>query len=199
MYNKSMNTGAVIAAAGLSKRMGQFKPTLPLKDSTIIRCCIQNYIDIDCSPIIVVTGREADKLEEHISDLPVECVRNPLYAQSDMFNSARIGLNAIDGRCSRTFFTPGDIPLIKPYTLKQMLDADADAVRPVYGGESGHPVLFDSSLISRITAYNGDNGLKGAFESLGVFFTDILTDDPGVLMDADTQDDYLRLLSYSLF
>lgn len=199
MYNKSMNTGAVIAAAGLSKRMGQFKPMLPLKDSTIIRCCIQNFIDINCSPIIVVTGREADRLEEHIADLPVECIRNPLYARSDMFTSVTIGLNAIEGRCSRTFFTPGDIPLIKLCTMKQMLAMDADAVRPVYGGEPGHPILFGNSLISRITAYNGNNGLKGAFESLGVFFTDILTDDPGVLMDADTQDDYLRLLSYSLF
>ena len=35
--------GAVVVAAGLSRRMGAFKPMLPLGDSTLIRSLLNGY------------------------------------------------------------------------------------------------------------------------------------------------------------
>ena len=50
--------GAVVVAAGLSRRMGAFKPMLPLGDSTLIRSLLQRLRIAGADHIVLVVGRE---------------------------------------------------------------------------------------------------------------------------------------------
>ena len=53
-------TGAVLAAAGLSSRMGDFKPLLPFGDTTIAFHVTSMLRRLGADPVIVVTGYRAE-------------------------------------------------------------------------------------------------------------------------------------------
>ena len=56
-------TGAVLVAAGLSSRMGEFKPMLPFGDSTIALHMVTMLKRLGVSPLVVVTGYRAGELD----------------------------------------------------------------------------------------------------------------------------------------
>ena len=178
----------------MSSRMKAFKPLLQLGDSTMIRRCISNYLETGVNPVIIVTGNKAGLIEEHVSDLPVECVFNPEYESCDMFTSVKLGLETIAGKCGRVFISPADIPCIAPRTLILLEEAQGDIVIPSHKGKTGHPLMISSVLIPEILAYDGGSGLKGAIESLaGCGLCKIEVEDEGILLDADMPEDYERL------
>ena len=61
-----MSTAAVIAAAGLSSRMRDFKPLLCLGSSTVIGHTIDALRTAGAAPIVVVTGYQSAVLERHL-------------------------------------------------------------------------------------------------------------------------------------
>ena len=93
-----MRTAGLVAAAGLSTRMGAFKPMLALGEETLLRHGLRTLLQAGAHPVIVVTGRQAKLLEHSLSDLPVQCLYNPRYAQCQMFDSVKLGLAALEGR-----------------------------------------------------------------------------------------------------
>ena len=192
--------GAVIVAGGLSSRMNAFKPMLPLGNSTIIRRVITTLAEAGVGNILLVTGREGDRLTEHVSDLPVTTVHNPDYATTDMFCSARIGFAKLSGCCDRIFFLPGDVPLFSAATLAAMLDKQrreaVDFLVPTHNGKKGHPVLLSAALLPTLLAFKGDGGMKAVIRGYNGRKATIEVPDPGILLDADTPEDYQRLLTY---
>lgn len=193
--------GAVVVAAGLSSRMKDFKPMLPLGDSTVIRTLIAGLRGAGVSAILVVTGHNADRLREHLSGLDIEFADNKDYATTDMLCSAGIGLSFMKEKASRLFFLPGDIPLFSPSSLRLMMktmdESGSRLVLPACNGRKGHPILIDSRAIPDLLTYHGGMGLKGAIAALGKSAEVLEVDDPGILLDADQPEDYRRLLQYA--
>ena len=193
-----MNT-VICVAAGLSSRMGSFKPLLPLGDATIIRTLIARYRSCGIGKIILVTGHNADLLEEHVHDLDIRCCRNENYASSDMFESVKIGIRTYleSGEAprddDRIFLTPGDIPLVKASTINALIEAAGDVCIPTMDGETGHPLRLSCRVLERILSYDGPSGLQGALRSIGADAMLIPVNDPGILVDADTPEDYEKL------
>jgi len=189
-----MRTGAVIAAAGLSSRMGSFKPMLPVGPVSIAQKIIANFRQAGVSPIVVVTGFRAAELEAHLSEEDVVFVRNPEYRSTAMLDSAKLGFERIRGECDRTFFTPVDIPLFTLDTVRKLMDSGAHVVKPVCGGTEGHPILLSSEILSRILSFSGDGGLRGAIAAVCTDCDLVDVTDSGILQDADTPEDYRELL-----
>jgi CTP:molybdopterin cytidylyltransferase MocA len=79
-------------------------------------------------------------------------VTNGNYATTTMYESAKLGLSFIRGRCARTFFCPIDVPLFTPATVRRLMASDAPIVKPVYNGKEGHPILIDAALIPELIA-----------------------------------------------
>ena len=65
---------------------------------------------VGIDPIVVVTGKQGDELEKHISDLEVISLRNPDYETEQMFDSISMGLRYIRGLCTQTLILPADAP-----------------------------------------------------------------------------------------
>lgn len=188
-----MNCGAVIAVAGLSSRMGDFKPLLCLSEGTIIKRVVQALREAGANPIVAVVGYKAETLERHLAGANIQFVRNEAYAETEMFESICLGLKALDGKCDRIFLTPGDIPLVRSETLLQMLACEGPAVRPLCEGQPGHPLLLDASSMTAVRSYNGPNGLIGAIHALDIPLTGVETGDLGVLLEVNTPEDYQLL------
>lgn len=209
-----MATGAVITAAGMSSRMGDFKPMLPLGDTSVIGHMIRRFRKGGVGTIVVVTGNRSAELETHLrkveeaiweseahagearnGPLRIICVRNERYAETQMFDSVKLGLAAIHRKCDCFFFTPVDAPLFGEATLEALLESNADLACPEWDGRAGHPVLIADSLTDEILAYDGTGGLRGALASCGARMQRIPVDDCGVIYDMDTKEQYEKILS----
>jgi CTP:molybdopterin cytidylyltransferase MocA len=182
--------------------MGEFKPLLPFRASlggTVIGTVVSTLrsAGIEAGNIVVVTGREAGRLEAALEP-GVRCVHNASYASTPMFASVRLGLAEARRRAERIFFTPADVPLFTKETLLRLLRSEANIVVPTHFGSPGHPVLLDARVVPKILEYP-EGTLREALAACGPEDR-VEVPDPGVLIDADTPSDYAlsRLLAGEL-
>ncbi len=191
-----MQIGAVIVAAGMSSRMGDFKPMLNIGSISIAQRIVATFHQAGVNRIVVVTGYQAQLLEKHLSNSGLIFLRNENFAETQMFDSAKIGLSYLKDKCDRILFTPVDIPLFTALTVTDLIDSGAELACPVCSGKTGHPILISSAAVERILQDSGEGGLQGAISRCGVEMARIEVEDPGILHDADTPQDYESLLRY---
>ena len=191
-----MTVGALITAAGMSSRMGDFKPMLNIGSISIAQRVIATFQQAGVDKIVMVTGYNATLLERHLAGNGVVFLRNEAYETTQMFDSVKIGLRYLQDKCDRVLFTPVDIPLFTAATVRALLESAAELACPVCEGESGHPTLIGCKLIERILSDSGEGGLRGALERCGEPMVQIPVSDKGILHDADTPEDYRALLAY---
>lgn len=190
-----MQTAAVIVAAGMSSRMGDFKPMLNIGSISIAQRIVANFHQAGVDKIVMVTGYNATTLERHLSGNGIIFLRNESYETTQMFDSAKIGLEYLKDKCDRILFTPVDIPLFTSATVRTLIDSGAELACPLCEGQQGHPILIASRLVENILSDTGEGGLKGAISRCGAELQEIEVDDAGVLHDADTPEDYRTLLN----
>lgn len=189
-----METGAVVVAAGMSSRMGDFKPMLSIGSISIAQRVVATLKQAGAARVVVVTGYNAEELERHLASSGVVFLRNENYRTTHMFDSALIGLRYLRDKCRQVLFTPVDIPLFTAATVDALLTSGAELACPVCGGTRGHPILMSANVIDRVLEDSGESGLDGALSRCGVPMTLVEVDDPGILHDADTPEDYRELL-----
>ncbi len=191
-----MKTAALIVAAGMSSRMGDFKPMLNIGSISIAQRVIATFQQAGIDNIVMITGFHAEELERHLTGNGVVFLRNNAFEHTHMFDSACIGFRYLKEKCDRILFTPVDIPLFTASTVQKLLDSEALLASPVCDGETGHPTLISCQLIDSILSDSGSDGLRGALERCGEPVVQIPVSDKGILHDADTPEDYQALLSY---
>ena len=190
-------TGALILAAGLSSRMGRFKPLLPLGESTFIDHLIHTMRAAGASLVVVVTGWHAYELEEHFAGCDdIVLVHNPDFARTQMFHSIQLGLAALQGRCDKLLFSPADVPLASRSTMERLIACKASFACPLSGGKTGQPAMLDARLIAPLLAMPSEENMRSALAQLQVRPVHVVVDDPAVCMDADTPESYGELLGY---
>ena len=191
-----MQTAALIVAAGMSKRMGEFKPMLSIGSISIAQRIIATLQQSGVRKIVMVTGYNATMLERHLAGNGIIFLRNENYETTQMFDSVKIGLNYLRGKCDRVLFTPVDVPLFTANTVRTILEAGADLACPMCQGKQGHPILIAEHLLPEILEDSGEMGLKGAMDRCSAPLARIEVEDAGTIQDADTPEEYNSLLDY---
>ncbi len=183
------DTGAVILAAGLSSRMGTFKPLLPCGRNTLmVERSIQLFQTCGVSEVIVVTGHNHDRLEEVARSAGARCVRNPAY-KSGMLSSVHAGFGRIRQHTGGVFLLPVDIPAVRALTIDALISASGEhpghVILPVFDGIPGHPPLIPAELKEDILSLKPDQTLRDLLWSPSIRRYRVPVMDRGVLIDAD--------------
>lgn len=200
--------GAVIPAAGASRRMGQPKPLLLLDGIPLLARCAAVLRAAGAGRIVAVLREDAQPERELARELGLAVAGVP--AGGDMFASVQAGLAALDPGLA-AFVLPVDLPLARPGTLQalaRVLAPDVPAPTPlaaipVHRGRRGHPPLLSAEAVARVLAWTGESGLRAALAGLaeappgtgraeGAAVVEVACDDPGVLLDLDTPEDVRR-------
>jgi CTP:molybdopterin cytidylyltransferase MocA len=188
--------GALVLAAGLSRRMEAFKPLLTLRGKTLIENAVDSALAGGAEQVTVVVGFRGAELEALLKDRygrRVTVVWNRDFAATDMLRSVQIGCGALPP-CDAFFLLPGDMPAVEPDTFRRLLAArEADRptiVFPTLEGYRKHPPLIDARLIPDILAFRGEGGLRQLWKQQEALIRTVPVEDPGVWMDLDTQADY---------
>jgi len=138
--------GAVVLAAGESKRMGKFKPLMEIDGKPLLQRVVESMIN-EIDKIVVVLGYNAEKLIPMVNKLGVKYIINRNYSEG-MTSSFKTGLKELMD-CDAVFLVLGDQPYVDPEFLrkaKEKWKSGANLISPVYKGKKGHPVLIDGSL-----------------------------------------------------
>ena len=191
-----MQIGALIVAAGMSSRMGDFKPMLSIGSISVAQRVIATLSQSGVSKIVMVTGYNATILERHLSGNGIIFLRNENYETTQMFDSVKIGLRYLQDKCDKVLFTPVDVPLFTARTAATILASGAKLACPMCEGKQGHPILIANELIPEILNDCGEMGLKGAMDRCSEPLIRIEVDDPGTIHDADTPEDFSALVDY---
>ncbi len=131
---------AFILAAGVSSRMGRFKPLLPLGSATVLERSIQLFLDAGIEDIRVVVGYHADDLVPLLRKLGVRWVVNERFPRGYALVCPG-GVETFEPAKKAFFLLPADIPLVRPSTLTDLLSAydkhSADVLYPCFFGKRG--------------------------------------------------------------
>jgi molybdenum cofactor cytidylyltransferase len=188
--------GAVILAAGESKRMGRPKQLLPIGGQPMLRRVSESVCASGLAQVIVVIGAAAERVEEAISGLPLAVVRNPLWSEG-MSTSLRAGIGALEAGIRAAIVVLADHPNVTPGLLNRLMECyvrtGAAAVVPTYQGRRGHPVLFDRRLFPDLLRIEGDRGAGSLLDRAGTEVVYLQVDDAAVVQDVDDLDDYAAL------
>jgi len=191
----------LIPSAGLSRRMGSWKPLVEYRGRPLIMSAVEHALSA-CARVLVVTGHRGGELEQLLRQSyrgseRVHWVRNR-YFERGMFSSIQAGVSQIH---SNWFFVAlGDMPEIPPdlyaYLAGHTTAAERglyDIIRPVYQGRPAHPVLLRSTVAQSIQGLPADGTMQKVFEfhrqKTGRGVLEIETDEPGSLYDIDTNTD----------
>jgi molybdenum cofactor cytidylyltransferase len=186
---------SIILAAGESKRMGSPKMLLPFGGKTIIESIIDKVMNSDSKDIIVVLGAEKEAIANKIKNMPVRYCYNEKFKEG-MLSSVKCGFNNLPFGFRAALIFPGDQPMISSEAINSVINAYLHSkkglVIPVYKNKRGHPLLIDSCYIDEIKNISPSIGLHSLAEKFADDVLEVETDDPGILDDIDTYEEYLQ-------
>ena len=192
---------AIVLAAGRSSRMGPHSKLLqPIDGSTIIARAAVAAIASGANPVIVVTGFEADRVEEALRGLDVTFANNPNFDEG-MSGSIKTGLLALPANSGGAMILLGDMPEVEARDLKLLMDAfegrEAICI-PVRDGRRGNPVLWGASYFAEMMGLSGDVGAKQLIAKHQAHVTEVPVGSDGIFADVDTPADLAWLRSSSV-
>ena len=182
----------IVLAAGLGSRFSASRHKLaqPLGTNTVLGQTVGHAIASGFPVVVVATDvMRADAARmvagRDVVLLPAARIGDRPFG---MGHSIAAGV-AARPEAAGWLVLPGDMPLVRPMTLVAV--AEALALHPVafaqHHGRRGHPVGFAAELFSDLVQLSGDEGARRIVARYPSFGVEV--DDPGVLIDVDTQAD----------
>ena len=194
----------IVLAAGRSSRIGRPKALLRVEPNgiTFLQAIVNSLRAGGIERIAVVVGGHAAEIEAAMADIGggVVVARNPVYERGQL-SSLLAGLDALDAPdVDGVLVTLIDMPLVSAASVRALLDAASREPRPpvvraTYKGEHGHPVVFNREVFSELRTADETIGAKQVVRAHARTVVDLEVNDPGVVIDIDTPDDYQRFIA----
>ncbi|HEX5223331.1 MAG TPA: nucleotidyltransferase family protein [Verrucomicrobiae bacterium] len=187
--------GAVVLAAGRSERMGTQKLLLPLGGKPIITRVVDELSASQVDEIIVVVGRDGERLREKLAGKRVRVVEN-VATDSDMLRSLRCALQALPRTCEAAVVALGDQPGITHALVDELIRCfhrgESKIVLPSCQGHRGHPVLLGAHYFDEIISNHTATGLRGFLDAHSKEVLRVAVSEVTAMEDVDTPADYQR-------
>jgi molybdenum cofactor cytidylyltransferase len=189
--------GAVILAAGQSRRMGRNKMLLPFGASTVLETIVAEVAACaQVHEVVVVTGHESDQIAALLAASSVRCVFNPAYARAEMLVSLQVGVQALSAGVQAALLVPGDHPRLRREVIGRVIDAQQPKaiVVPSYQMKRGHPILIDRAWWPELLALPETATLRDFIRAHEDHIRYVTVETDSVLKDVDTPEEYADLI-----
>ncbi len=192
--------GAVLLAAGESRRMGGINKLLVELDGVpLVQRTLAAIRGGGIGEIVVVLGHQAERVEPLVRASGATIVRHADYALGQQ-GSVLAGLRALSAATDPVMVVLGDLPLLEASDVSALLVAYAGraagcrALRPMYQGRRGNPVVVDRWVVDQVIAgADASTGLRGFLEAHREMVARFDASSDHYVFDLDTPDDLGRL------
>ncbi len=191
-----MATAALLLAAGESTRFGDRPKALePVGERASIRRIAEISLDAGFDPVAVVVGVHREAIACELRGLSLDLVEAEDWYEGRTA-SVQAGLSALPSNRDILFW-PVDHPFVRPRTvetLARLPDQDLLGVWfiPTYEGRNGHPVVWRSTMRRDLLELRPDAPIRALLPELGPQVRRIPVDDPGVVANVDTPEEFRR-------
>ena len=184
------SVAAIVAAAGLSRRMGSCKQLLDLGGKTVMNRCLETLLSGGIQQIVVVVGPQGEDVATEAGRFQVQIAVNE-NLDGDMASSVRIGRQQMASHANGVIVALCDYPLVTTGTIAHLAAchkaSPGSILIPTHSGRKGHPTLFPIASLDEL-AEGGT--LRDVVHRDPLRVQLIEVDDPGILQDMDTPEDY---------
>ena len=199
-----MGVAGVVLAAGASGRMGRSKALLDFRGLPFVVRILEALEALDMKPRLVVLGPDAPRIRPSLATHECVIVEQPDISAGEI-GSIRAALATLEPiRPSAILAWPVDLPHVRVATIERLLEchrqastsAPPPAVVPSFAGRRGQPVLWDRTLFSELgeSAVATRHGARAVLLAHESELATVAVDDPAVIDDLNTPEDYERLV-----
>lgn len=192
---KSNNLTVLILAAGSSKRLGEPKQLIRVKDKSLLEKAIENALKLTSS-IVVVLGYKSEEIKKEIKDLPISIIVNPNYKEG-MGSSISYAMKNIP-LTENVLLMLCDQPLIPNSHFEKLIEKSvinkSKIVCSKYYNRFAVPSIFPKKYFKHLIELNADYGARKFLENNPVEFVEL---DNKLALDIDTLNDkefYLNII-----
>jgi molybdenum cofactor cytidylyltransferase len=111
-----------------------------------------------------------------------------------MLSSVKCGFAHLPDDCLAALVFPGDQPMLGVQVINLVINGWQESGRgivvPIFRGKRGHPLLIDRKYFKEIMALDESEGLRALALKHPGDVKEIETDNPLILKDIDTTEDY---------
>lgn len=187
----------VVLAAGQSRRMGANKLLADLRGRPLVSWAVDAALASRASPVIVVTGHQAEAVRAALADRAVQFVHNQDYAEG-MAGSLRRGIEALPADVDAVVVLLGDMPRITGAHIDRLIEAYSPAggrivCVPANEGRRGNPVLIGRPLFGALEALRGDVGARHVIAGNPDVVHEVEWEDDTIFADVDTAPELERV------
>lgn len=188
-----MRLGAIVPAAGRSRRMGSDKILLPFAGVSMLETVLGKLAEAGVARTVAILRPDLVDAHRIARAAGAEVVVNP-DPDEEMLVSIRLGIERLEGSVDAFFVWPADHPAVRTATLLALATRASReiAVIPVFSGGRGHPAIVGADLVGEIERLPPNAGLRQLWRSRPDAVRELAVDDPGVLENLDDPETYER-------
>ena len=144
---------------------------------------------------MVVLGNDSSEITNALGKKAVKYCHNP-NPEEGMLSSVVCGFGALPEDANAALVYLGDQPNIPPAITNTIIEAYNDdlhgIVIPVHNHRRGHPLLVDLKYRRDIDRLDLEQGLRSLMHLFPEDVLEVEVDEPGILIDIDTREDYSK-------
>lgn len=193
--NRCLNVGALLLAAGASKRFGAPKLTLPAGGRPLVARVVEAVLAGGVDQAVVVTGCDSETVQSALAGTAdLRFAENPRHREG-MSTSLQAGLEAM-ADFDAALVLPADLPGMTAALVDSVLQGFHEGTAPLCYPHAvdrhGHPVVFRRDLWPELAAVRGDEGGRSVLLRHRDRAKTVPLDDPNTQVDIDTPEAYER-------
>ena len=185
--------GALLLAAGASRRLGRPKQLVEVDGEPLIRRAARALLATKPHECVVVLGHAAAELAAALDGVPVRCVI-ARDVEEGMAASLRVGIAALDAHCAGALIALTDQPALNAAHLHALCAAwrraPENAVASAYADTLGVPALLPRRWFADLATLAGDVGARELVRARTHEVVAITAD--ALALDVDTPADLRR-------
>lgn len=195
-----MSLAGVVLSGGRSARMGSPKALLDFRGQPFVVRILEALEALEVKTRVVVVGPDAARVRPALAGHECLIVENA-DVDGGPIASLRAALHALHAvQPSAALAWPVDLPHVRVSTVERLIEnfrrMPAPAVVPAFAERRGHPVVWGAALFEELLTSEAAtrHGARAVLQAHAAEITQVAVDDPAVIDDLNTPEDYERLV-----
>ena len=191
-HEKNLKFSLILMSAGTSQRMKACKQLMKLPNGDILaEYTLKKYLQFPFDEIIVVLGREKEKLQEIFKKYDVKTVYNENYING-LGTSVACGVKNLSKNSNACMMALADMPKISIEIISQLINFykinQENIIIPTKNGKRGNPTIFPSKSYGELEELKSDKGGSIVIKNNPKFVKEIEVESDDIFFDIDNKE-----------